>query len=170
MAFLLRYWPALLGLALWAGSLWLAYDYGTARGDIAVAKAKTQLESARADTAAALVDLANLRTAASEAARQAEHDKAEELAAIADQYEQEKADALASKDRVIADLRAGVLKLRDDWQCPAVPGPAPGPGGRDAAAQRPAEAVARVLRIGAEADAQLRACQAIVQAYRELRP
>jgi len=66
----------------------------------------------QAESRAAQLD-ASLK--ASEKARAAEHAQAEQFQAIAQQYEQDKKHAKAKADGVIAELRAGNLRLRDQW-------------------------------------------------------
>jgi hypothetical protein len=81
----------------------------------------------------------------------------------------EKADALASRDRVIADLRTGALRLRNHWTCPAgVPaaGTPTAAGRSDAAADLRAAGAGDLVRLGADADRLLRACQRVIEADR----
>jgi hypothetical protein len=99
------------------------------------------------------------------AARMTERNQAIRLAVIAERYEQEKRDgAQAAYDRALADVRSGRVRLRGPWACP-VPGADATAAERDAAARLREEAASRVVRIGAEADARLRACQALVREY-----
>lgn len=123
--------------------------------------------------AAAVADQARAadrtRADASERARRLEQQHAEDMAAIATRYEQEKRDATqAAYDRALADVRAGRVRLREHWRCPVPAAATPGApaGERDDAAGLREQAAARVVRIGAEADAQLRACQAVIAADR----
>lgn len=97
-------------------------------------------------------------------ARAKEQLAADTLAQIQDQYEQDKANAQADYDRTVADLRAGNLRLRKQWQCPStsVPGAATGSGQPDAAADQRAADAANLVRIAADADAQIKALQQIV--------
>lgn len=102
-------------------------------------------------------------------ARKAEQAKAAEIAAIAEQYEKDKADAQAAADRVIADLRSGAIRLRSHWQgCQAtgrVSGDAAAAALADAAEQLREASAARIIGIGREADAKERALQDAVRAY-----
>jgi hypothetical protein len=78
-------------------------------------------------------------------------------------------DAKRTGKAVAADVRAGRLRLRDHWTCPAVPkaGPVAGPAaGGDAAAERRAGGAGDLVRIAADADARLRACQRVILADR----
>lgn len=137
----------------------------TARAETATTKAKGELETFRREAAESVA-------AAQAEARQQEQRHAADLSRIAYQYQEDrKNEGDAAYARAIADVRSG--KLRNVWQaCPAaasVPGPATGPSGSDGPADDRSEAIARVLRIGAEADAQLRACQAVIVSDREVR-
>lgn len=135
----------------------------------------SQKQAARTDAAAARKELADDRAEAAarlarfeREAREQEHRHAADMARIereARERAQEAGDA--AYGRAVADVRAG--RLRGPWSCPAAPG-VPGAGRaapeRDGDADDRAEAVGRVLRIGAEADAQLAACQAVIRADR----
>ena len=65
--------------------------------------------------------------ALSEQFRQQEQEKARAIAEADTKHQQELADAKASRDRTIADLRSGTIKLRDEWAvarqiaCPVPP-------------------------------------------------
>lgn len=121
---------------------------------------------------AALKEQADARTAATNAARDREHQMAEVQATIADTLERSKTDALRKKDAVIADLRAGSLRL-------PIPASVPGAGETAAAAcERDARATRQFLgpfleataTLHAEADLvaeQLAACQAVIRADRK---
>jgi len=113
--------------------------------------------------------VAELATKASEAARAVEGRQAIAFDAISGQYEQDKEHAQADADRTIADLRAGNLRLRAAWRCPAtrVPEAGASTGKPDASAADRDESAARVVRAAAEADAQIRALQAILTAERQ---
>ena len=95
--------------------------------------------------------------------------QAEAIAQIGFRYEREKADALEAQDRVIADLRSGAKRVRPQWRCPTAPvsdtaaGPEIGDGDSDL---READ-IGHLVGIGAAADAQVRACQAVIRAYQQ---
>lgn len=90
------------------------------------------------------------------------------MAVVAERYERERRDgAQAAYDRALSDVRSGRVRLRQPWACP-VSGAATASGERDAATRDREEAAARVVRIGAEADAQLAACQSVVREYLRL--
>lgn len=91
------------------------------------------------------------------------------MADIGAKHEQDREAAKAVPDAVVAGLRAGNVRLRNEWQgCEAqrLSDAAASASERDAlAASRDALAGA-VIRVGRDADDQLRACQAVVQADR----
>jgi hypothetical protein len=102
---------------------------------------------------------------ASAQARMTERNQTIALAVIAERYEREKRDgAQAAYDRALADVRGGRVRLRGPWACP-LPDAGATAAERDAAARLREEAASRIVRIGAEADAQLRACQSLVRQY-----
>lgn len=142
----------LLGVGVWY--------YGHTRYEAGIAAGTAKVEAIQTRAAQALV-------AAEQSARAIEQAKAAQLATVAQQYEQDKAHAQATADRVIADLRAGNLRLRDQWQgCPAsgVPGDAAGGVKPDGDAQLRSEGASDLVRLAAEADAQIRGLQAAVRA------
>lgn len=123
---------------------------------------------ARADMAEQSAAYDRQLVAAIDAARKTELAKDAAIAAVATVYEQDKTDAKAKHDAVVADLRAGAVRLRDHWTCPvAVPSAAAGTGQRDAAADLRAADSGDLVRLGAEADAQIRAAQAVIVADRK---
>tara|TARA_R110000868_G_C10434997_1_gene724751 strand:- start:37 stop:495 length:459 start_codon:yes stop_codon:yes gene_type:complete len=121
---------------------------------------------------ASLKEQAESRVEAVNQARNREHEMATVQATIAETLERSKVDALRKKDAVIADLRAGTIRL------PLNPGlPRPGESAastceRDAAATRQflGPFLEATATLHAEADLvaeQLAACQAIVKADRK---
>lgn len=101
---------------------------------------------------------------------ESERAKSQALANIATQYEKEKADAQAVAVRTIADLRAGNLRLRKLWTCPppiATSGEPAASGEPDGEAELREQGAADLVRLAAEADAQIRGLQAVVRADRE---
>lgn len=116
-----------------------------------------------------------------EDARAKERKAAEDLAALAAQFEQEKADVTARKDRLIAQLRRGDIRLRFPTagalpanRSPAGAAAAPA-GERDGRAptELPGPAAEFLLSLASESDEvvhQLSACQAIVRRYRQPPP
>jgi len=141
---------AALALSFWAGWSW--------RGD----RANVAESDQRANVAEAVVDQVN-------EARAIEHRQADTMATIGAKHEDDRAAAPAVADAVVADLRSGALRLRHDLAAchtDLLSQTAAGTLERDAATQRREEFASRVVRIGRDADDQLRACQAVIQAER----
>lgn len=139
-----------LALSFWAGWSW--------RGD----RANVAESDQRANVAEAVVDQVN-------EARAVEHSQADTMATIGAKHEDDRAAAPAVADAVVADLRSGALRLRHDLAAchtDLLSQTAAGTLERDAATQRREEFASRVVRIGRDADDQLRACQAVIQAER----
>lgn len=132
------------------------------RGDSAIS-------DARADKAESERDSARAEVNALKAARDTEQRKAKEAQAIAAKYEDEKRAIETESARVVADLRAGNLRLRRELGAlytAQLSGTAASASISDDQAQRGAEIAAAIVRVGAESDAQLRACQAVIEADR----
>ena len=109
---------------------------------------------------------------ASEAARTHEHAEAIRFQGVAQQYEQDKADAQAKADRTIADLRAGNLRLRDQWATQRLATEVATSSGKPDAATNGCAGVAvdlfrAVDPIVQRQDAQIRGLQAVLMAERE---
>lgn len=122
----------------------------------------------KAKHAKVLANLAELTRKAADEARAKERAHAAALSAIDQQHQEALTRVQTDHDRLVADLRRGAVRLREPWACPAaVSNPAAAAGQRDAAAERRIEAAAAVVRVGAEADAQLAACQAVVRQDRQ---
>lgn len=141
----------LLALSFWAGWTW--------RGD----RAETVDANAAAATSKQALQV-------EQAARATEHHQADTLADIGAKHEQDREAAPAVAAAVVAGLRDGNLKLRDGWascETQRLSEAAAGTLERDAATQRREEFAGRIVRIGRDADDQLRACQAVVSADRE---
>lgn len=98
-----------------------------------------------------------------------ERARADRMTRIAEQYEQDKTDAQAKADAVIADLRAGATRLQDKWLgCQAgMPPSFPGTSQLDAGAEDRAEGAAAIVRAAAECDAQVRGLQRVVMEDRQ---
>ncbi len=102
--------------------------------------------------------------------RATEHQQADNLAAIGAKHEQDRTAAEAVPSAVVADLRSGNLRLRDDLatcHTARLSEAAAGAVQRDARAELRPEVVGAAVRIVTDADDQLRACQAVIQADRE---
>lgn len=126
-----------------------------------------------------LIDLdlksANAALDAEKAARDAERKRVEDMAALELVLTKENTDALLYRDNLIASLRAGAQRVRNDRKCPssrpAQAGAGVGTNPAPEGVYLPPEAQERVLRIGAEADdvvRQLTACQAVITSDRAL--
>lgn len=146
-----------IGAALWFG--------GAAHGrrtQLAIDAGKYEaLKAGYAEKLADAVDAAQARQQA----------QAESIAAIDAQHARELQHAKQDADRTIADLRAGAVRLREQWRgCEAaasVPGAAAGTSQPDAAAELRAASAARIIGAAAAADAQIRALQAVIRAERQ---
>jgi len=105
-----------------------------------------------------------------EKARAIEHQLTAELANIGEHHAQQQHAAPAVEAGILADLRAGTLRLRREWQrCETdrVSDLAAATAERDAAAADRDALAAAIVRAGRDADQQLSACQAVIRAYRE---
>lgn len=129
-----------------------------------VAKEQAKHAATRAESAETLRDLAQRTADVAAKVRAREGEYLAAAAAADEKHRQEKAHAVAEKNRVIADLRAGRLQLQPWWQCEATPaagdaadaaGPAD-PGGNARAHERRIEDSGRLVQIGIEADAKER--------------
>lgn len=138
-----------LALSFWAGWSW--------RGDRAEGAEFKQ----QAGVSTAVADQINQ-------ARTTEHTQADTMATIGAKHEEDRAAAPAVADAVVADLRSGALRLRNylaACHTDLLSKTAAGALERDAPTQRREEFAGRVVRIGRDADDQLRACQAAVIEY-----
>lgn len=128
---------------------------------------------ARADTATAYKELAELRqriaeqsATAEREARETERIQREAIEAIRASYQEEMQDAKNTHDLVVADLRRDALRLRSHWQgCIAtadLSAAAAGAAGTDDAAELRAASAGRIVAAGAECDATIRAFQRVV--------
>lgn len=141
---------AALALSFWAGWWW--------RGDRAEGAHARQ----QASVIVAQIDQVN-------ETRATEHHQADTMAIIGAKHEEDRAAAPAVADAVVADLRSGALRLRHDLAAchtGLLSQTAAGALERDAATERREEFASRVVRIGRDADDQLRACQAVIAADR----
>lgn len=130
-----------------------------------------RLSDAKADLAEANMAMeshlridAEAEARAQEAARLVEQYHAKELNDIATRYEQDKRDAQAKADAVVADLRSGALRLQRRWQgCESVSGRLPDhPANQselDAAERERQESAGRAIGAAEACDAQVAALQ-----------
>lgn len=122
--------------------------------------------NARADLAEYKAQVAEQRTKAAEAARATERKHAQELAAIAEQYERDKKAADEAQRKLVSDLRAGTVRLRKEWRgCET--GAAATASQLDAETRAREAAAGAVIRVGRDADDQIRRLQDIVRKDRE---
>ncbi len=169
MTYLLaRYWPHILIVVFYTAIVGvLGHAVGDWQGDRRANKAELALAHVQRD-AAQQVAVAEAK------ARQVEQDRAEAVAQVADAYEKGKADAQAKADRVVADLRAGNVRLRQHWQGAIATCDVSRDSAAALAAEREAElraeSASRIVRIGAEADAKVRALQDAYEALRRPAP
>jgi len=106
---------------------------------------------------------------AEQGARALEQTNGQELAKIGAKHEQDREAAEAVPAAVVADLRAGNLQLRRQWaacETNRVSESAAGAAERDALAELRAKDQGDLVRVGRDADDQVRACQATVKADR----
>jgi hypothetical protein len=102
-------------------------------------------------------------------ARAVEHQQAEDLANIGAKHEEDRTAAQAVPAAVVADLRDGNLRLRDDLatcHTARLSEAAAGAVERDARAELRPEVVGAAVRIVTDAEDHVRACQAVVTADR----
>lgn len=111
---------------------------------------------------------------AEQQARATEHQQADTLATIGAKHEEDREAAEAVPAAVVADLRAGNVRLRQEWagcETRLLSQAVASTVERDALAASREEAAGRIVRIGRDADDQLAACQAVIKADRaEVQP
>lgn len=137
-----------MALSFWAGWSW--------RGDRADGAEAQQ----QAGASAAVVDQVNH-------ARATEHTQADTMATIGAKHEEDRAAAEAVPAAVVASVRTGDLQLRDDLatcHTSRLSEAVAGAVQRDEGAQLRAEVAGDIVQVGRDADDQLRACQAVIQA------
>jgi len=169
---LMRALPYLAAILAAFAVLFGAYSFGV---HVERQARVAEVNGLNAEYAQQLAD-ANQRTAdAQQRERDKEAQRQRDMAALDVQHHKELTDAKAAADRTIADLRAGNLRLRERFTCPAAAGPAGGAGQAGTGASvgdaaqghglQPADAEF-LLSEAARADevtVQLRACQDIVR-------
>lgn len=139
-----------------------------------------RLKSAQADTAKVAEDFRSYREKmilltgqATTAAAQARVEFHEARARAESSFQAGRESAIEHEKTVVADLRAGNLRLREQWRnrvCPAAQGQAPAGAaeGQDGADQLRAESAGRIIGIGARADALTRWLQSELLVTRQL--
>lgn len=102
-------------------------------------------------------------------ARESERTYAAGVAAAQQMYLEETNRAQAESEKLVAHLRDGTVRLRQQWQgCVAaarVPEAADSVGGPDAAANDRTESAGRIVRAAAGCDAQVRGLQAVIKSW-----
>lgn len=144
---------ALVALAV-AAALWF-------RADSAVAGARADRAESRAADAEDAVGYLRRSLDVERAARQA-------LADAGETHEQDRSDAAGVPAAVVADLRAGNRRLQKHWaacETRNLAAAATATFERDAAAQRREADIGDLVRVGRDADDQLRAAQAVIRIY-----
>ena len=101
-------------------------------------------------------DLENVTLRAEEYKR-----RARELAQIGAKYEKDLQAAKKKHDAVLAGIADGSLQLRPHWACGT--GGTPGSSQPDESARLRAESAARIIGIGAKADAQIKGLQKVIR-------
>lgn len=155
------------------GVLCVALAAGCVVQTVRLGTAQAAHSTATAERDRYALQVAEQRTAHEVAMREKDNRQRKALRAIARIYEQEQSNAQAAHDKVVADLRDGLVRLRERWTCPAAAATADlstaagAAGSADASAELRAASAGRVVRAGAECDAQVRGLQAVVLAYQE---
>jgi uncharacterized coiled-coil protein SlyX len=165
----IRIYAALALAGLLAVGIWYYGHTRYAAGELAGNMKVAQLTIQHAEQ---LQHLAELSVQVVEAARAAEKAQSQAFADIAARYEQDKVHAQEQADHVIADLRAGTLRLRQQWTCPSTATPAKVPSSAASTGQLDGDAELRakdsgdLVRVGVECDAQVSRLQAALKAGR----
>lgn len=171
LAFILKHWRGIVLTAFLAAVLvavWIGgVRHGVAKGERAVRASEVAAANARAD-------VAEQTATATKAQAERYRVQAESNAATAKQYLEAYNDANRKRDRDVADLRAGNLRLRGLWtRCQAVsPTPGTGQAGSggsepDADADLRFQGAADLVRNADQCDAQVTALQAILTKERQ---
>ncbi|MCI2243266.1 hypothetical protein L3067_01405 [Xanthomonas sp. PPL568] len=149
-------WLTLAVFVAWTAlSFWMGREWRDRSADLATSQQQTAAAQGEANAQAD--------------ARQVEHTQGQAMADIGAKHEEDRSAAAAVPDAVVADLRAGNLKLRDGWascETQRLSEASASTRERDAATQHREEFAARIVRIGRDADDQLRAAQAVIEADR----
>ena len=129
------------------------------------------LSDARATQAESERDSARQEVVSLKEAIVTERRRTEAMAAIAKDYEEQKDAAAVESERVIADLRAGNLRLRKLWQAQAATADLSEAVARaaelDEGARDREESAAAIVRAADECDAQVRGLQQVIEADRQ---
>jgi len=143
-------------LGLMAASFWAGREWRDRSAD---------LTESRRDTSDAQAG-----QKAEQAARGTEQKTAAALAEIGEKHEQARAEAESVPAAVAADLRAGNVRLRSEWagcETQRLSDASAAARERDALAESRDRLAGEIVRIGRDADDQLRAAQAVILADRQ---
>lgn len=128
------------------------------------------LSDARAAQAESERDSARQEVVSLKEAIETERRRTQAMTAIAKDYEEQKDAAAVESERVIADLRAGNLRLRKLWQAQAATADLSEAVARaaepDEGARGREESAAAIVRAADECDAQVRGLQQVIEADR----
>ena len=154
-------------LAAILGAGWAGWEWRDRSADIEAAEAKAKAERVVSEYAKAEADLQAKY-------RKAEQARTEAVAEAASQYSKGVSDAQAKSAAVVADLRAGNVRLRQHWQGAIATCDLSRDSAAALAAEREAElreqGAADLVRLAAEADAQVKALQEAYEAMRRPAP
>lgn len=145
----------LAGLLLFLAGCLLGREWRDRSADLA--ESRKEAAESRAETAAHV------------AARTAEREQADKLASIGATHEQDRQAAEAVPAAVVADLRAGNVRLRREWagcETQRLSEASAAAAERDALAAVREQLAGEIVRIGRDADDHVRACQAVIRADR----
>lgn len=150
------------GLAGWQRFEIAHLETAEANARASLSDERTAHANTKQHNADVLIELASQAAKVATLVREREQQYLIESAAADDKRRKEKADAIARKDAVIADLRAGRLQLRPEWQCqtPAAGGegsahvaePASSAGGNAGLAAVREESAGAFVQDGRDAD------------------
>lgn len=154
-------------LAAILGAGWAGWEWRDRSADIEAAEAKVKAERVIAEYAKAEAELQAKY-------RKAEQARVDGLAAIAEQSEVRIREIQSEADALAAGLRAGNVRLRQHWQGAIATCDLSRDTAAALAAEREAElreqGAADLVRLAAEADAQVRALQEAYEAMRRPAP
>lgn len=121
-----------------------------------------------------IADFAKAEAEAQAKAREIERRRVESIAEIEAKHASELGRIESEVETLVSDLRAGTVRLRQHWQAAVATCDVSRDSAAALAAEREAElraeSAARIVRIGAEADAKVRALQDAYEALRRPAP
>jgi len=129
----------------------------------------SQRDDARSQRQTLVAEVATQRAAFEARARQLEREQHQALAGIRAIFDQEMTHANTKHEAVVADLRAGAVRLRRHWEARCATTELSATVAAAARADEGTElrerGAADLVRIGAECDARVRGLQSAVRAY-----